>query len=97
MSMSMSVEAFRPPDARWNRMKEVYDSCIAAGVPIPEQVDDFFENQPPDDAGIQIYLSGCPDPHPSCTKYQGEGREGYEIDLAQLPENITKVRFYCSW
>ena len=38
MSMSTNVIGFAPPDDKWLKMKEVYDSCIIAGVNVPREV-----------------------------------------------------------
>jgi hypothetical protein len=54
--MSTYVIGFRPPDAKWLKMKEVYDACEAAGISIPDEVDDFFNGEPPDEAGVRVDL-----------------------------------------
>lgn len=56
MSMSTSVVGFRPPDAKWKKMKAIYDACDEAGVSIPDEVDSFFNGEPPDDAGVRVKL-----------------------------------------
>ena len=58
MGLSTYVQAFRPPDAKWKKMKQAYDACEAAVVPVPEEVDDFFNNEPPDPAGVSGTVVG---------------------------------------
>lgn len=56
MSMSTNVVGFRPPDAKWEKMKAIYDACETAGVSIPDEVDEYFNGEPPDDAGVKVDL-----------------------------------------
>ena len=98
MSMSMHVKVFRPGDAKWHRMKGAYDSCIAAGVPVPAEVNEFFNFETPDEKGVEIEL-GAPygKNHECCTPYNGNGESGFEIDIDKVPEGVKTIRFYCSW
>lgn len=93
MSMSTYVIGFHPPDAKWQQMKAVWDSCRSAGVDPPDEVLSFFDHEPPDDAGVKINL----EEHACCSKYGEDMTEGFEIDISKLPPNITKIRFYNSW
>jgi hypothetical protein len=87
MSMSTHVVGFR--DDRWTRMKAVWDACEAAGTSIPDEVDEFFDGETPDPAGIEVELK--------CDEWRDDSGEGLEIAIADLPTNITKIRFYNSW
>jgi hypothetical protein len=46
MSMSMHVIGFVPPDGTWAQMKAIWDACQAAGVSLPDEVEDFFGGEP---------------------------------------------------
>lgn len=93
MSMTTEVVGFRPPDAKWKRMKEVWDACTAACVDVPDEVDKFFDGEDPDPAGIKIDLKE----HACCEEYAEDAGGGYEIDISKLPKNVTRIRFVNSW
>lgn len=91
MSMSTHVTGFAPPDATWTKMKAVWDACQAANVPVPQTVDDFFDGEDPDPAGIEIDL-------PLREWHDAVGTSsGYELDLAAVPPHVKTLRFYNSW
>jgi len=93
MSMSTSVVGFRPPDEKWRKMKAVYDACNIAGVAPPEEVNDFFEWDTPDDDGVTVTLHN----HAAVTEYHEEESNGLQVDLTKLPNGVTIIRFVNSW
>ena len=94
MSMSTYVRGFRPPDEKWKKMKKIWDSCQEAGIDVPSEVDDFFDENEPDEAGVEIQLGK----KQGCEEWSdGDGREGIEIDISKLPKDVTVVRFVNSW
>lgn len=93
MSMTMNIVGFKPPDERWKEMKRVWDSCMMAGVNMPEKVSDFFEGVILDNSGVRVEL----EEHVCCKKYSEMGQSGYEIDVTKLPKDIKIVRFYNSY
>lgn len=91
----MNVVGIREPDDEWRKMKAVWESCKAAGVEPPSSVLDFFDDEDPDEAGIQLPLDYGS--HKIAREWRSDMREGLELDIADLPPNVTKIRFYCSW
>ena len=89
MGMSMHVIGFAPPDDVWKRHKAVWDACKAAGVDAPAETGRFFGYQDPDPSGVEKDI-----PH---REWQDDMRDGFEIDVASIPEGIKSIRFYCSW
>jgi len=89
VSMSTNVAGIVPPDETWQQMKAVWDACEAAGVPVPDQVQDFFGGGQPDPAGVVIEIE--------TRKYQNRDEKGYEVDLAGLPPHVKTIRFWNSW
>jgi len=71
--MHTHVIGFRPPDAKWKKMKEVHDACIAANVEIPEEVDEFFNWEPPDPRGVKVELEDEKEPTFPITRINGGG------------------------
>jgi hypothetical protein len=97
MSMSTHVEAFKPPNEKWLRMKAVWDACDDAGIEQPGEVETYFGGMPPDPAGVEVprgdlFTSGAV----RDWKYDHVS-EGYEIDVAKLPADVTIVRVYNSY
>ena len=93
MGMSTHIIGFRPADDTWHKMKDVFDSCQTAKVPLPKEVEAFFNGETPDSSGVEVRLEG----HPCVSDYNDDMREGFEVDLAKLPPHVTKIRFYNSW
>lgn len=99
MGMSTHVVGIVPADEKYKAMLDVYRACEKAGIPIPEEVEAFFEGKKPDLKGILINLTG-PVPHYApngVTKWEGDGDSGFEVDLDALDPKIRRLRFYNSW
>ena len=94
MSMSTYVYGLKPPDEKWKSMKAIYDSCLAAGVDAPKEVEEFFEYDCPDEKGVRAGISHV---HKCCSDYANDGEQGYEIDVSLLPKDIKIIRFVNSW
>ena len=91
MSMSTYIIGFRPPNDEWTKMKRVYDTCVVAGVGIPNEVDDFFNGEKPDPAGVEVNIkSALEEYHDNCSS-------GFQVDLQKLPKGIKFLRFVNSW
>jgi len=89
MSMSTYVTGFVPPDEAWQKMKVVWDACQAAHVPVPDAVEKFFEGGAPDPAGQEVELP--------VQEWSGDGSDGYQISVADIPANVKIIRFYNSY
>lgn len=92
MSMSTFIIGIKPPDEKWEKMKAIWDTCKLAGVEIPEEVDVFFDGESPDDKGVIVDIEemGC------CTEYKTNDQIGHEININELPKDITIIRVYNS-
>jgi len=89
MSMSTHVYGIRPTDEKWEKMKAIYDSCEKADIEIPDEVIEFFDEGEPDEKGIEVEI-----PHED---WSNEDCSGLEVKVADIPKNITIIRFYNSW
>lgn len=93
-SPSMFIKGIHEPDDKYRAMKAVYDACKKAHINLPDEVGEFFGWQEPSDLGNTIDLGL----HAATYNYcDGKGREGFEVKLADLPKNITHIRFYLHW
>ena len=90
MGMSTWVEGFKPPNDKWKAMKIIWEACEEAGIEIPKKVYDYFEGEPPDEAGVRVEIP--------CKDYDdGIARSGVEIDLAKISKDVKMIRFGNSW
>ena len=89
MSMSTHVIGFKPPDEKWQQMKKVYDSCEAAGVDIPDDVDKFFNYETPDNNGVEVELK--------LHEWSYDCQDGYEVHVSEIPKDVKVIRFYNSY
>lgn len=95
MGMSTSVYGFKPPDEKWLEMKKVYDACVEAKIPIPKEVDCFFEGEKPDDSGVRVQLRDT-----ECLRRYSDSdycAEGFELVIDKLPKDVKIVLFLNSW
>ena len=90
MSMSTHVIGFKPPNAKWKKMKKAWDACTEAGIDIPKEVEEFFDSTAPCDAGVEVDL----EERVCCKKYEADMQDGFEINVEKLPKDITVIRFY---
>lgn len=101
MGMSMQVDAFKPINDTWKKMKAIWDSCYEAGIAIPEEVDKYFNHEDPDKSGVKEgswSQYDKPKELPRWLKrYSQDDSTGFEIDTSKLPKDVSIVRFVCSW
>ena len=93
MGMSTHICGFRPPDEKWRKMKEIWDSCAAADIGVPDEVGKFFDWSTPDEEGVEVDLENTS----AVRLYSAESRNGYEIIVAELPKDIKIIRFFHSY
>ena len=87
MSMNTWCFGFVPPDEVWRKNQAVWAACRAAGVDVPDSVLKFFNWEPPDPAGVQIDLAAIVRP------YKADASEGFELDVKDVPAQVTMLRF----
>lgn len=92
MGMNTYVVAIRAPDEVWRKNKAVWDACMEAGVPVPDKVDDYFGGEPPDPNGVVVKLG-----EDVIQKYTEDMRDGYDVILKNLPNDVTYIRFFNSY
>ena len=92
MSMSTHIVGFRPADEKWKQMKNIWESCESANIPIPNEVLDFFDHTPPrDKPGSEVELGEA------VQEWSNEYSQGYELNLSKIPNGVNVIRFYNSW
>ena len=93
MGMSTNIIGFKPTDAKWKRMKTVWDTCKENDIKPPKEVSEFFEWCEPDDSGVAVEIEHSE----AVNDYAGGTGEGFEVDISKLPKDIKIIRFYNSW
>lgn len=93
MSMSTSVVGFRPPDEKWRKMKAVWDACVIADTDTPDEVDDFFGGQYPDEQGVIVDIEETE----AVKEWCDDSSSGFEVDITKLPKDVKIIRFFNSW
>lgn len=93
MGMNTTVYGIVPPDDIWKLMKKVVDACDAVGIEWPDEVSDFFNDEPPDEKGVIVDIENTP----GVIEYNSEMCNGFEVDITKLDPNIKIVRFVNSW
>lgn len=98
MSGHMRLEAIKPPDAKWKKMKAAWDACEAAGVEPPDDVLEFFDHEEPNEHGVVMDLLDFDEPgHESVSEVEEDMTDGYYVDLTKLPKDVTMLRFTMSY
>jgi len=93
MGMTTSVVGIKPPDTTFKKMLKIWQACKAAAVEPPKLVQDYFNNEDPDEAGVKVDLFN----HEAVTPFKDESSEGFNIEVGKLPVGVKIVRVYNSW
>ena len=93
--MSTHIDAIlnSEPTSKWAKMRAAWDSCMAAGVVVPAEVQKFFGHENPDSKGLVMRL----DKHPSVSEWadpNNDTAQGFEVDVSKLPKDVKYIRFY---
>jgi hypothetical protein len=91
MSSSVWLYAFMPPDEKWQKMAKVYFACQEAKIEPPYEVQEYFEDGPPEPHGKEVALNGI------AREYKAEMHWGMEIDVDKIPKDATMIRFYIAY
>lgn len=93
MATVMRIKGFKPADEKWQKMKAIWDACLAVGIDPPKEVYAFFEYASPDRAGVLVSEDVLRNSG-AVEKHREEGEMGYVIDVTKLPAGVTTVRVY---
>lgn len=89
--MSTHVVGIKPPTPGYLAKLKVWEACETAGVPIPDEVLEYFNHEEPDPSGMVTEITGA------MRDWSRVGAEGHEVIVGDLPEGVEIVRFYNSW
>lgn len=92
MSVTLCVVGVVPADEDYKKKVAAYRACEAAGVKIPPELDKFFDYESPKDLGLERDLHR----HACSKEFRDDYREGYLVDVTQLPPGTRYLRVYLS-
>jgi hypothetical protein len=87
MGMSSNIKGIKGPYEKCKKMKAIWDNCEAAGVKIPDEVQEYFGYEPPDHICMVVDI-----PY---NEYLAERHKGFEIKVEDIQADVTIIRF-CS-
>ena len=86
------IVGFRKSDVEWNKMKKIWNNCIAADVIIPTKVITFFNHE---DHNQHIYKYGLEvSIDIAICEKKIEKHNCLEINLSKVPKGIKIIRVY---
>jgi hypothetical protein len=89
LKLETRICGFHPADEEWHRMNAVWEACKKAKVPVPQEVEVFFNHRPPfEQYGVEMQIPAA------VREFKDDVSELYEVDLSKLPQNVKIVRFY---
>ena len=94
MSLSYYVQGIKPITEEYRKKLDIYKACVDLGVRPPEELIEYFEyDSHPCESRMIVSI-----PRQAINETSDIDRceEYYEVDLTQLPKDITKVRFVVS-
>ena len=83
MSLSIEIVGFMEPTDDYERKRAAYHACDDAGIPIPDELEAFFQHETPSREGMVVDISGAVVGRPLY--------EGAKIYLSKLPEGVVRI------
>lgn len=91
--MSIHIVAFRFEDETYKKNKAIFLNCQEKGLSIPDQIDEYFGFADTPQEALKVPLKKGE----HYELYDGDMREGFDIKIMALPENIETLRVYVSY
>ncbi|MES2215626.1 MAG: hypothetical protein V4485_06445 [Pseudomonadota bacterium] len=89
MGISTWVQAFKPADEKWQKMKATWDLCKELGMNPPRECYVFFEGGAPSESGVEVNIK-------SILKERYDEQSCYqiiELNIDDLPKDIKILQF----
>ena len=90
MGMSTYIIGFASQDENYQKMRQIWENCTEMNISIPDEVDNFFNYEKPNEDGIKIEI-------PNQGWSDGDMSTGIEVNIKNIPEIVEKIRFINSW
>jgi hypothetical protein len=93
MGMSTYVTFITPAtDPTFIKMKAAYDACVAANVPLPNEVEDYFNHDAPS-AKLEVQVEDGVHYH----QYSKDTYDHIDVFVGKIPEGVSIIRFTNSY
>ena len=90
MGINTYIIGFTPQDENYQKMRQIWENCTEMNISIPDEVDDFFNYEEPNEDGIEMEI-------PNQEWSDGDMSTGIEVNIKNIPEIVEKIRFVNSW
>lgn len=98
MGMSSHVFGVRDLDGEFAKMMKVKLACDAAGVDFPQKIYDYFRPDHPGEGEDMLRREmESIDIEVAVSEYTRDGTDGFEVNLAKLPDGVKAIRFENSY
>lgn len=99
MSMSTYIQAFIPDtDPTYQKHKKVLLACIDAGIEeLPKETSQYFGYKTPEREALEEKLKVELREGVHYKDYNEDMSQGFEIELKDIPQGVTKLRFVNSY
>jgi len=95
MGMSMHVTGFRDLDGKFKKMMKAKQYCDKEGLSYPKEVTEYFGSEIEcKDEYIKEQFAEIEIPH---EEWSDDHRDGFEIEVKDIPKEAKTIRFYCSY
>jgi hypothetical protein len=84
--MDLRVVGIVKPDEQYKKNLKAWEALTEAGIEIPEQLLEYFNDEEPDGKGIIIPLKGI------LKDFKGTYLEGFDINISELVKNFPQVQ-----
>ena len=97
MSMSTRVEAFRDMDGEFAKMLRAKTFCDEQHLSYPKEAQDYFGKYAGyNEAGLRDAFLLVDIDH-LLTEYHDGSSDGFELEVARLPQEVKTLRFFNCW
>lgn len=90
--MNIQVVGYKAVDEQGTKMRAARTACVAANVPIPREIEEFFAGGEPDPAGERVVLTGTA----ATRAWSDDQHVGVIVDLTNLRaehSDLSTLRF----
>lgn len=96
--MSTYIQAFIPDtDDLYQKQKKVFIACMEAGIDLPKETAEYFGSQYPEKYLLEEKLIVRMKEGVHYKNYNADMQDGFEIELKDIPQGVTKLRFVNSY
>jgi hypothetical protein len=97
MSMSTYIQAFRDFDSKWNEMMKIKLLCDKNKISYPKEVSDYFGEEAEESQSYLEQELNKIDTKKWTKEWNEDSRQGFEIEVKDIPKEVKTIRFVNSY